>query len=307
MSTVAAYLARWVPPPAILRFADDAPVIRAIQSGIPYYYGGLLFAAILELVRFRDLFEIAAIYPIWPNAWVSLVGPAAGIRILFLLLIIGAFLAALFPARRWTRLLAWFGVLQLAAFVNSINYPTLIWHAWLLTATILVFLPDNGEASGGTLYRRMQTITVFWACQAIILATYSLTGLGKLVEAVVQFAAGQPTLFAPEALAYHAAQEMLKVNVPSLLGHWVIEHPWAGWPLLVPAVLFTTSAIAAAFRPGLQRVWGIGLIVFHVGVYLVTGIAFFEPIFPLFVFLIHSPFRSGRSHVRQHGERTLQT
>ena len=75
-------------------------------------------------------------------------------------------------------------------------------------------------------------------------------------------------------------------NQTSLLGSFAIEYQYLGWALMLGSVYLQLFALWVVFRPSLRRLWGLGLIAFHVGTYLVMAIDFSPSCLLLAVLLI---------------------
>ena len=156
----------------------------------------------------------------------------------------------------------------------------------------------TGPRHATTRALRQGTLLVFWLCAAAVLLTYTMSGLGKLAGAVYQFVRLEPNAFAPGALGAHIAQRLLQTDSHSLLGAWIIEHPWLTWPAMPFAVYLELFSFVIAFRPALARVWAVALVVFHVGNYFTMTIAFPPSCFLLALFFFRSPFDPGRASWR---------
>ena len=165
-------------------------------------------------------------------------------------------------------------------------------HLPLLVSLLLIFLPRGWErpAPRTTRTLRQGTLAVFWLCGAAVLLTYTMSGLGKLGGAVYQLARLEPNAFAPGALGAHIAQRLLQTDSHSLLGAWIIDHPWLTWPAMPFAVYLELFSFVVAFRPALARGWAALLVVFHVGNYFTMAIAFPASCFLLALLFFRSPF-----------------
>ena len=233
--------------------------------------------------------------PLWPVWWLKAVDAHAGARIILAGGFATALLGAFFCEYRWARVAVFLGLLEYLGLKFSFGSIHHSMHLALTFSFLLIFLPRHwarpGEADRLT---RQMTLRVFWCCQAFVLMSYSMSGLGKIGGAIYQAALGQINAFYPQALSLHVAERLLQTNSNSLLGGWIIEHPMCGWPLMVGAMYLQFFSFWAAFRPSLQKLWGIGLILFHIGNSLILTINFHANIFLIAVFLLYSPFQSER-------------
>jgi hypothetical protein len=84
---------------------------------------------------------------------------------------------------------------------------------------------------------------------------------------------------------------MIEDDAASLLGPWLVEHPWAGWLPGIAAIYLELFALWVVARPSLHRAWGLGLALFHLASHLTLGVGFPQNILWLSLFLVLSPFR----------------
>jgi hypothetical protein len=235
--------------------------------------------------------------PLWPVFWLCLVPLRSGVLGILIGYLATTFLGAFFPHRRWARSLAFLGLLEFVAMDNSFGKINHAHHLWVLTALLLVFLPDVTDRATNRVIRQ-RFLTVFWACQAITLLTYTMSGIGKVVCAVYQVCAGQNNILMPSGLATLVASRLLQTNSTSWLGPWLIAHPWFGWPLGLASIYLEFFAFWIAFRPELLRWWAAGLILFHIVVFLCMAIGFIPVVLLLgLLFLGARPCPEERSVV----------
>jgi hypothetical protein len=161
-------------------------------------------------------------------------------------------------------------------------------HLWVLTAFLLVFLPDVTELATDR-PTRQRFLTVFWACQAITLLTYTMSGIGKVVCAAYQLCARQNNILMPNGLATLIASRLLQTSSTSWLGPWLVAHPWFGWPLGLASIYLEFFAFWIAFRPALLRWWAAGLILFHIVVFLCMAIGFIPVVLLLGLLFLGTP------------------
>ena len=105
-------------------------------------------------------------------------------------------------------------------------------------------------------------------------------------------------IFARDALARQIVDQLLRTNSTSLLGPFFIEHPFLGWPLNLGAVYLELFAFVSVFRFSLHRFWGVTLILFHLGTYLMMKVSFHINILLLGLFFVYSPFALPRNSWR---------
>ena len=254
------------------------------------YYAALLFLAAETTQDWTVHLGRRDALPLWPVWWLHAVPLRAGMLGILAGYLVAAFLGVVFANRRWARTLAFLGLLEFVALDNSFGKINHNQHLWVLTAFCLVFLPDI-SARVASRTERQRYLMVFWACQAITLLTYTMSGVGKVAGAIYQLSAGQNNILMPTGLAEIIANRLLQTDSTSWLGPWFIAHPWFGWPLGLVSVYLEFFAIWVAFRPALQRWWAAGLILFHIGVFLTMRISFSPAVLLVGLLFFASPFR----------------
>ena len=83
--------------------------------------------------------------------------------------------------------------------------------------------------------------------------SYTMSGAAKLGGALWQVAHLQPNAFLPGAFGALIAKRLLDTHSASLLGGWVIRHPFLTWPLLPVTIFVEFFAFWVAFRPAVAR------------------------------------------------------
>lgn len=267
------------------RFAIAQTVIRA------FYAFGLFFAADTVLSGIAKLAAHPPVTPLWPLGWLAWVdSPAAGLRALGTACGVGLLSAALAPGWRLTRVAGFLALLEFAALKNSYGKIGHSLHLMVWVAFILIALPPRWARADAGRAARHRTLLVFWTCQAAILLSYTMSGLGKLGGALYQIALGQPSAFSPGGVGAHIAERLLQTHSQSAVGAWIIAHPWLTWPLMPGAIAVELFSFWVAFRPALQRPWAAALIVFHLGISLAMTIHFPQNCLLLALFFFPSPF-----------------
>jgi hypothetical protein len=278
-------------------FRDQSRAFSRAYWLVKIYYAVLLFFPIALLPEWSGILERRTLIPLWPIAWLQWVDLRSGILAILILYLLGALLGAIFPAKRWARVLAFLGPFEFSAFENSFGKINHSMHLWVLTAFILIFLPRTQHQTSRDLRQRF--LIIFWGCQAILLLAYSMSGLGKLLGGFYQLFTGQIHIFLPSAFSIVVAERLHQTNSVSLLGPWLMAHPWVGWPLMIVDLYLQLFSFWAAFRPALHRFWAIALILFHIGSYLFLAINFAPMALLVALLLLNSPFLRATDGWRQ--------
>ncbi len=277
-------------------FADHGRRFAAAQALVRGFYAFLLYLATLQLTELPGLTNQPLNLPLWPVAWLGASGTLwpNGVKALFFFYLSSNVLAALLPGWRSLRLAACLGLLEYVALKNSYGKISHSFHLPLLAAGVLVFLPAGWDRPAARTGRalRQGTVLIFWTCQAAVLLTYTMSGLGKLGGALYQLARGQASAFSPGSFGVHVALRLLQTHSRSDLGSWIIHHPWLTWPAMPATIYLETFAFLVAFRPALHRPWAAVLILFHLGTFFTMTIIFPQSCFLLALLFFQSPFAS---------------
>jgi hypothetical protein len=263
----------------------------AAQTLVAAYYAVLFFFAAGELFSWPGYLNAGDLAPRWPVFWLRFVDTRAGIAAILWLHLAGGLLAVTLTRYRWARILVFVSLLEHMALTFSFGAVNHGEHLGVLVSFVLIFLPAgwHGPADRAV---RTATLLVFSGVQALILLTYSMAGMWKVGGILEQWLRGQAvTYLHPQGLAHQVAAKMIEDNGPSLLGPWLVEHPWAGWLPGIVAVYLELFALWVVARPSLHRAWGLGLALFHLSSHLTLGVGFPKNILWLALFLGLSPFR----------------
>jgi hypothetical protein len=280
----------WSASGALQRQTEAFATARVI---VRCYYAGFLFLAVLLLPDWSGMLERRNAILLWPVTWLQWMDWRAGIGTILVLYVIGALLAAIWPARRWARFAAFLGMFEYVAFINSFGKTGHSLYIWMLTSFLLVFLPTDWK-NGRTPSRcvRQRFLLVFWGCQAFVLMVYSMSGLGKVGGAIYQLLAGQINFVGPGGLASLIAERLLRTHSQSFLGPWFIDHPALGYPLMLGVMYLQLFSFWVTFRPNAQKFWATGLILFHIGSFFILTVSFPQNVFLLALLFLHSPWET---------------
>ncbi|HEX4959601.1 MAG TPA: hypothetical protein VF173_02085 [Thermoanaerobaculia bacterium] len=265
----------------------------AAQTLVAAFYAVLFFFAAGELFSWQGYQNAGDLAPRWPVFWLRFVGTEAGIAAILWLHLLGGLLAVTLCRYRWARVVIFLSLLEHIALKFSFGAVNHGDHLGVLVGFVLIFLPAGWHARGSADRTvRSATLLVFSGVQAIILLTYSMAGMWKAGGILEQWIRGEPvTYLHPQGLAYQVAAKMIEDDTPSVLGPWLVGHPWAGWLPGIVAIYLELFALWVVARPSLHRAWGLGLALFHLASHLTLGVGFPQNILWLALFLVLSPFR----------------
>lgn len=264
-------------------------------SVVRFFYVSFFFVLIDGATSWNTWLERAALYPLWPIAWIDGDHPRTGIAVILLYGMLATFWAAATPQLRVARIACTIGLVSMSALFNSTTGAVVMhgYHAWIWCSFLFVFLPDGGErelrADRG---RALTYVRLVWAAQAAVLLFYTFSGAWKLLGGSIQAVRGELGVFAPGALARQTAARILEgAKMPAFpLGPWLIDHPAAGSLTLPFAIYLETTSFLVAFRPALHRIWGVALIGMHLAIYFTMTILFSWQMLLVGTLLLCSPF-----------------
>ncbi len=230
---------------------------------------------------------------IWSVRWIDASFWHPAVIVIGVGMVAGSIMAAAFPHWLVARLVAFAALFLFESLTNSFGKINHSGHVLVLLSFVFVLLPSVPDAgSPGFARLRQRYMEVVWGAQAVTLLTYTLAGLSKIRWAWLDIAMGQPSLFSIDSMALRIAGDFQALGKTSLLGlgEWIIQYPIAGFPFLIGATLFELFSFPVAWKPRLHRVWGMGLIGFHLGVGLIMEVYFFNLIFLMGLMFLASPF-----------------
>ena len=201
-----------------------------------------------------------------------------------------ALLAVIFPGGLIWRLGVFLYLFLIGALDNSYFYVSHIVHFYLYISFALLFLPPRlGRPEKMSRQDAMSCIMVFWFTQSILLLSYSLAGLWKVLQSHLE-------LFAPDGFVRIMMAYLMSDGrtVPPLLP-LAVTWDFPAQLMLLVTVYVQFFAILALFRPYLHRPFGIVLILFHYGNdWLLNLPYFYFHIVFLGLFLVFSPLAPAR-------------
>ena len=273
----------------------------AAQTLIAAYYAVLFFFAAGELFSWQGTLNAGDLAPRWPVFWLRFVDARMGIAAILWFHLLGGLLAVTLSRYRWARIVVFVSLLEHMALGSSFGAVNHGDHLGVLIAFVLIFLPVGWHIRRPVDRTvRAATLMVFSGTQAMILLTYSMAGMWKAGGILQQWIMGEFfTYLHPEGLARQVAAKMIEDDAASILGPWLIDHPWIGWLPGIAAIYLELFALWVVARPSLHRAWGLGLALFHLATHLALGVGFPQNTLWLALFLVLSPFQPYKLNWRQ--------
>lgn len=272
-------------------FVKGAVDFERARAVVPFVYYALFFIAFTRLEGLDQFVKqsAAGFDPRWPLFWAHSFDLPTVVTIVYLGFTFSTLVASFFPYAMAARAVAFLGLLEFHAYMSSFGGPNHQWDHWLWVLFILVFLPPEKKTHTDEDARRRFSL-VFWGAQAFILLTYTMAGINKVFYGIIQLVQGQPNAFSIDAGALHVAQELTNMGQSTLFGPFIVHHPVVAWLPFLAVLYIQLFAFAVAFKPRLHRLWGIGLVLFHIGTFLTMRAVFTAPSVLLLVLLCSSPF-----------------
>ena len=292
MNNPIALFKKYLKPLSLSTLAENKEVLAKAQILVAYYYFIVVFLAIQSFTTMGIDLSLPNYSPLWPLSWASLfsLDQPTTVNIVRFFFVFSAILGAFFYKFTPGRALVFLGIWQMHAVESSFSHPNHEWYPLLYTSLIFVFLPSIWRAKEHIEESRKFLLVIWWA-QALILLTYSMSGLWKFTATLDQFFQGQIHGFSKDAIAYQIADWLPRLGAEPILAPFFINNPVFGWPLYIGVHFLEAFAIWATIRPSLQKLWATGLILFHFGTTVTMGISAFNPsIIVLILLFFFSPF-----------------
>ncbi len=222
---------------------------------------------------------------LWPVFWME----RLDLRLAIDILTFSCFLSALWAFWKPNLLAvrAGFAILLLlaGAIHGSFGGINHVYHIWIWVSIVFVFLPKADQRVGQLAY-----CLTFAMVQALVLFFYSLAGFWKLGSGILMLLDGREGNLSPRGLALTLADRMLQTGTEPLLARIVIDHYYVSWALFLGLIYAQFVAIVIVFRPRLHVIWGLILVGFHTGTWLLMEITNVQHLMVLFILMVMSPF-----------------
>lgn len=282
---------------SIVRGKEDFDRAKAI---LPFFYYFLFFNAFITLEGLNVVIGRGSEHfaPRWPLFFAEGLPYDLLVTALFLGSVLSALLASVFPYARSARILAFIGLFEYHAFLSSFGFPNHQWDHWLFVTFLLIFLPSL-KGRGENQETRRSFSLVFFGAQAFVLLTYTMAGVHKITYGFIQWAGGEASIFSPDAAALHISTLFLNMHETLPLGSLIVEYPFLGTIPFLLVLYLQLFALPVVLKPELHRLWGLGLILFHIGTFLTMRAVFFAPGVLLLILFLSSPFAPRSVSLRE--------
>jgi len=269
------------------------------QLMVRAFYFFIGFLAIISVKGWPRTLQQINLIPLWPTSWISFVPTTYGILAIHCLYLGSCVLTMIFPGSRLLRFITFLGIFQWISLDNSLGKISHSMHLVVFVAFIFIFLPQEWDHRALMRQVRVRLAQTIWAAQALILLTYTMAGISKIVASLHQVAHGEVSYFHPLGLPWVIAGRLALTGSDSFLGAWFIERPWLCWPMMLGAIYLEFFSFWILFRPKLYAWWALGLILFHLASYFTMTILFSQSTFLLALFFTCAAARSQPFNLRE--------
>lgn len=285
---------RWVSVPSNKDQPEGALTGRHLRSMqlVRFFYVISVFWVVQQLGTWPTLRSTKVIDPLWPAEWLDWVGVRTGITLILVVYGLAAGLAAIRPQWRLARLAYAFGLFEYLAISNGFGKIGHGMHSWLWVSAVLVLLPSSRTSwkAAASQDDRRWFADVLRLSQLVILFFYTLTGLWKIRHATGALFGPEVSGFSLSGFSYIVAETLVRTGRITLFGDLLVRNNVLSWLLYNGTIYLEATSILIVLRPRLHRIWGAGLIAFHIGTQITIGVLFPANILLLGLFLVSSPF-----------------
>ncbi len=134
---------------------------------------------------------------------------------------------------------------------------------------------------------------VFASAIVTFLLSYTMAGFWKIMTGVYHLYIGDKSNFDSDVMSRMILYKF-KYDEPTVLSQWFIDHPNIGYILFWSGVIIEFLAVFIFFIPKLHRVWGLALILFHIGIANLMVIHYKYAIIVIIPLLLCTPFLNNK-------------
>ena len=229
---------------------------------------------------------------LWPVQWLNFIPEKSPV---IFTLIMGGFLlsvvCALFPHKKWLRVLFCLFSFQNLALIYSPAKIDHVFHAVLFISFWLIFM--DLHRGGKSIFIKEQNKLYLWAAQITFLGTYFLSGLWKarrFVDYLMEMGWSDTprclvTNFAHQYIAQNSRTPFFMGILESFEGVFINHLLWIG------VILFQISAPITSWFPVTQRVYGLLIVLFHASISILMDFSYFPHQCIAIIFLVCHPYQ----------------
>ncbi len=227
--------------------------------------------------------------PQWGSLWIRYFDWKTAIRLIYILLIGSSIIGMIFWRKsRLVRVLVSLSLFQFLSLVSSFGSVDHYLHLLVTTSLLLIILPNENSKT-----YKVDLLKVIFGIQTIILSIYSISGFYKLLGIVKQLKWGVTSALSPTGLTLQSTKTSYFSGNEYFFQSLLVDHQGYWIPILhISGYLVEFLSIFILFRIKLHRIWGLALVLFHLGIALTVGPDFSIHLIPIAIFIMFSPFGS---------------
>ncbi len=281
-------------------FGDSSYTKRAKEDDRPHFEAVVLATYLLNFIvscrifspldytpPWHDIAHAEEFYdPVWLMQLFSFVDFDVKRVMFYMLYPLTAGAALLFhKSSRTARVAALLGILLFGAFVGSFGKIDHNLHLLTIALATFAFFPVGGK------YSVAKTAVTIAGLQLFTLATYTSSGFFKLLGTIKQLLFEDVSVFTDYSLFYSAIRSSGNSGAPSFLEEFLAANPSPMWGiLLLGGYMVEFCALLVAFRPQYHKVYGMLILLLHLGIVLTVGPDFVLQMWVVGILFIMSPF-----------------
>jgi hypothetical protein len=259
-----------------------------INRLVKFSYVAFSLITFIQLGRIDHLGTSKLIDTLWPVSFVNQE------NLLFIAYFLSINLAlslilVLLKNTQWSRIYLFVVYFLLVALTNSFGKINHSSHLVLIPLFCFALMPSQESSN----YKE-KTILMFLSAKFFLLLAYTLTGFWKVFWGVIELFTQNVSLFSPLSFRNILIYQF-EITPKTVLGDWFIEHYVIGWVLYLLVIYIELFSIIVFFKPNLYKIWGIGLIMLHIGLSIILGVHNYMAPFAIGILLILSPFHKETS------------
>lgn len=256
---------------------------------VKFSYVAFAIIAFIQLGKLDDIAVSRLIDTLWPVFFVNqqnllFISYFLSINLMLSLILV------LLKNTQWSRIYLFVIYFLLVALTNSFGKINHASHLVLIPLFCFALMPGKESSNN---YKE-KTILMFLSAKFFLLVAYALTGFWKVFWGVIELFTQNVSLFSPLSFR-NVLIYQFEITPKTLLGDWFIEHYILGWVLYLFVIYLELFSIVIFFKPNLYKIWGVGLILLHVGLGVVLGVNNYMAPFAIGILLILSPFQKETS------------
>jgi len=253
-------------------------------------YYCLLFTILIPNIYNIDIFIASPMtHPEWSVFWTRLLPDFPWQIFLLVICFLSNTITIAFTEQKKYRVINFISFFLLFSALNS--YPKINHnlHTALIPLFFLCLIDFNPQ-------KKIQNTVIYTSAIGSLLITYSLSGLWKILAALKHLIKGDKGSFDLNGMTRYIDYNFI-YSEPNLIAKWLIENELIGFLFLWVGILLEFFSIFILFFPKVHRIWGVGLILMHIGIANVLDVHFSYVCVSIVPLLLLSPFKSNFSKI----------